>query len=61
MATKRSDDGWMYMHADLMALKPKARAARLQKLKNFFCFGCGRDIQNDYCRCAKEGGEGRER
>ncbi len=51
MASKKTKDLWPFLHADLMAERPKARAALLQKLKRFFCFDCGRDIQNDYCRC----------
>ena len=51
MPSRTIEEAWRFLYADLKAYHPEARTALLQKLKEFFCFGCGHDNQNDYCRC----------
>lgn len=42
---------WPYLHADLINEEPRVRAELLQKLRRFFCFVCGANLQEEGCEC----------
>lgn len=39
------------LFATLASMRPKARAAFVRELPDFYCAGCGGDLQNGRCRC----------